>query len=160
MVAIPCGFESHLRHHYVAPSDTDIGSRKAWPDCLVTLALLIPQKVTLGSPARLQAPSRRFAVATNFLRVARLTARRAKSDHFTSNNSRRSKLRCTQSPRHIAEGFDVRSVAIPHSAKKPGYAFTKKTFIRPSLGFFSFRLPTTFLWLRGLRREGRSPIVL
>ena len=28
-----------------------------------------PQKVTLSSPAQLQAPSRRFAVATNFLRV-------------------------------------------------------------------------------------------
>ena len=28
-----------------------------------------PQKVTLGSPTQLQAPSRRFAVATNFLRV-------------------------------------------------------------------------------------------
>ena len=28
-----------------------------------------PQKVTLGSPAQLQAPSQRFAVATNFLRV-------------------------------------------------------------------------------------------
>ena len=28
-----------------------------------------PQKVTLGSPARLYTPSRRFTVATNFLRV-------------------------------------------------------------------------------------------
>ena len=50
-------FESSRVRHYVAPSDTDIGSRKAWPDCLVTLALLIPQKVTLGSPARLLIPA-------------------------------------------------------------------------------------------------------
>ena len=32
------------------------------------LLLLFTQKVTLGAPVRLQAPSRRFAVATNFLR--------------------------------------------------------------------------------------------
>ena len=31
-----------------------------------------PQKVTLGSPVRLQAPSRRLAVATNLLRVTRV----------------------------------------------------------------------------------------
>ena len=33
------------------------------------LLLLFTQKVTLGAPVRLQAPSRRFAVATNFLRT-------------------------------------------------------------------------------------------
>ena len=36
-----------------------------------SLAPPFSQKVTLGSPVRLQAPSQRFAVATNFLRAAR-----------------------------------------------------------------------------------------
>jgi hypothetical protein len=37
------------------------------PAC--SLAPPFPQKVTLGSPAQLQAPSQRLAVATNFLRL-------------------------------------------------------------------------------------------
>ena len=64
-----CGFDPHHRHH--------VGAKFALLRLFCLLQKIchplacssFPQKVTLGSPAQLQAPSQRFAVATNFLRV-------------------------------------------------------------------------------------------
>ena len=54
----------------------------------------LSQKVTLGVPVRLQAPSRRLAVATNFLRVTGVQLQPLKSQKnlFHVNETRRSKL--------------------------------------------------------------------
>ena len=42
----------------------------------------LSQKVTLGSPVRLQAPSQRLAVATNFLRVRELNCHRRNAENI------------------------------------------------------------------------------
>ena len=57
--------------------------------------------------------------------------------------TRRSKLRCTQRPRYIAEGVDIRLVAVP-SPQKATAVLPEKKFARPSLGFFSFACLSTF----------------
>jgi len=64
----PCSGEPRRSKVHFAPAYFFICDFKNKPSAR-SLAPPFTQKVTLGAPVRLQAPSRRFAVATNFLRT-------------------------------------------------------------------------------------------
>ena len=79
----------------------------------------LSQKVTLGVPVRLQAPSRRLAVATNFLRVTGVQLQPLKSQKnlFHVNETRRSKLCIACSD--FLQKSERAHVAAPPSPAKP-----------------------------------------
>ena len=74
LVATPCGFKSHHRHH-VGMDYTPFKkpSRLAGLFSYRSVIPPFPQKVPFAPAARLQAPSRRLCGTTNLLRVIRYT---------------------------------------------------------------------------------------